>query len=344
MIASQGAWPSAALLALIAAAAAALCVLLILVLKPLLVRYALARPNARSSHREPTPQGGGIAVIGAMAVVLAGAALAAPHLFDQPLRVAVLFAAAIGLSVVGAIDDIRPMEALPRLALQAIAGLVVVFILPAEIQILPFLPVWLERSLILIGILWFVNLVNFMDGIDWITVAEVVPVTAALAAISALGGLPSDGMVVALALFGAIIGFAPFNRPVAKLFLGDVGSLPIGLLLAWLLTLLAGNGFIIAAILLPLYYIADATITLLRRTVGRESIMQAHRSHFYQRATDGGFSIPEIVGRVFGANIVLALLGISTLLTPSRALHVAALAVGCLLVAWLLWQFEHGKR
>ncbi len=96
------------------------------------------------------------------------------------------------------------------------------------------------------------NLCNFMDGIDWMMVAEVVPVTGALAVFGLSGALPSEATLAAVALFGAVIGFAPFNRPVARLFLGDVGSLPIGLLLTWLLILLAGRGHLAAALLLPL--------------------------------------------------------------------------------------------
>ena len=106
-----------------------------------------------------------------------------------------------------------------------------------------------------------------------------------------MGALPRDATLVALALCGAMIGFAPFNRPVARLFLGDVGSLPIGLLLGWLLVVLAGSGHFAAALLLPLYYLADATITLLRRLANGEPVWQAHRSHFYQRAMDNGFSV-----------------------------------------------------
>jgi UDP-N-acetylmuramyl pentapeptide phosphotransferase/UDP-N-acetylglucosamine-1-phosphate transferase len=111
-----------------------------------------------------------------------------------------------------------------------------------------------------------VNLVNFMDGLDWMTVVEVVPITAALAAIGLLGYIPWQDTVINLSLCGATIGFAFFNRPVAKLFLGDVGSLPIGLLLGWPLLLLAGSSGRIAAILLPLYYLADSTVTLQTRS------------------------------------------------------------------------------
>jgi len=79
-----------------------------------------------------------------------------------------------------------------------------------------------------------------MDGIDWMMVAEVVPITAGVAIIGALGALPPAALVVALALNGAMLGFAPFNRPVARLFMGDMGSLPVGLLIAWLLIVIAG--------------------------------------------------------------------------------------------------------
>jgi len=189
-----------------------------------------------------------------------------------------------------------------------------------------------------------VNLVNFMDGIDWMTVVETIPVASGLVVIGWLAALPSAGTVTALALVGAMLGFAPFNRPVARLFLGDVGSLPIGLLLAWLLMLLALNGHVAAALLLPLYYLADATLTLARRLIAGERVWQAHRTHFYQRATDGGFTVPEIVGRVFAVNVVLAALAVATVIIPAWWVALATLVGGAALVAWLLRAFARGKR
>jgi UDP-N-acetylmuramyl pentapeptide phosphotransferase/UDP-N-acetylglucosamine-1-phosphate transferase len=141
-----------------------------------------------------------------------------------------------------------------------------------------------------------------------------------------------------------MLGFAPFNRPVARLFLGDVGSLPLGLLLAWLLMLLALDGHLAAALLLPLYYLADASLTLVRRLVAGERVWQAHRTHFYQRATDGGFTVIEIVARVFAVNVVLAVLGVISVALPAWWISVVALAVGAVLVAWLLRAFARGKR
>lgn len=311
---------------------------LLWVLHPLLKRYALARPNARSSHREPTPQGGGIAVVAATIAVAAGASVLAPHGFDEPLRIAVILGGAVALAGVGVIDDIRPVGVWPRLLLQAIAVLVVLAALPAALRIVPWLPLWAERAAVFVGVLWFVNLVNFMDGIDWITVAETVPLTAALVLFMAMGALPRDAGLVAVALCGAMVGFAPFNHPVARVFLGDVGSLPVGLLLAWMLVLLAGGGHLAAAALLPLYYLADSTATLLRRLANGEPVTQAHRSHFYQRAADK-FTVLQVVGEVFALNLVLVGLALATLLAPSLLVHGAALLTGGVLVAALLYRF-----
>jgi UDP-N-acetylmuramyl pentapeptide phosphotransferase/UDP-N-acetylglucosamine-1-phosphate transferase len=206
------------------------------------------------------------------------------------------------------------------------------------------LPWWLERLLLVLGGLWFVNLVNFMDGIDWMTVAEVVPLTAGLVGLGLAGALPPYGTVVALALGGAMLGFAYFNRPVAKVFLGDVGSLPIGLLLGWLLLLVAAGGHLVAAIVMPLYYLADATATLLRRLLRGEPVWKPHRTHFYQRATDRGFSVLDIVARVFLVNLCLCALAASTVILPGKASDIVALVAGAGLVAGLLFTFARGKN
>jgi UDP-N-acetylmuramyl pentapeptide phosphotransferase/UDP-N-acetylglucosamine-1-phosphate transferase len=327
---------------LIAAAfAVVLCVVIIVALRPWLRRVALAKPNARSSHSEPTPQGGGIAVIGATIA----AAAAGLHFSTSGAAVGLLLpvlAAVIVMAAVGAADDIRTLGVAPRLLLQALAIALVIYALPDAMRIAPLLPFWLERLLLVIGGLWFVNLVNFMDGLDWMTVAEVVPITAALATIGVLGLLPPAETIVSFALCGAMLGFAWFNRPVARLFLGDVGSLPVGLLLGWLLVRLAGHHALAAAILLPLYYVADATITLLRRLWRGDAVWRAHRSHFYQRATDRGFTVSQVVARVFAVNLGLAALAGATLAAPGLRNDIAAVVCGAALVAWLLFAFARG--
>jgi UDP-N-acetylmuramyl pentapeptide phosphotransferase/UDP-N-acetylglucosamine-1-phosphate transferase len=127
------------------------------------------------------------------------------------------------------------------------------------------------------------------------------------------------------------------------LFLGDVGSLPIGLLLAWLLLHVAVAGHVAAALLLPLYYLADTALTLVRRALAREPLWQAHRNHFYQRATDGGLSVNAIVLRVFMLNIALAVLAMITVARPHGSVSATALGVGAGLVGLLLASFARGK-
>ena len=263
-------------------------------IRPLLLRYALASQMRGRHIAFLHPQGAGIAVIAATLLV-AGAVIAWAGATDP--KVLTVFGATMFLATVGLADDIKSIAILPRLVLQAIAVATVVFAAAGDRQIVPACPLWLERGLLLLAGLWFVNLVNFMDGLDWMTLAEVVPVTGALVVLGSLGELPAPPTVVAAALLGAMAGFAPFNRPVAKIFLGDVGSLPIGLLLGWCLLQLAYHHYFVAALLLPLYYLSDATVTLLRRLAKREPFWTAHRTHFYQRATDNGYTVWRVVER-----------------------------------------------
>ena len=119
-----------------AAFSAVLCAGLIVLLRPALRRYALARPNARSSHYEPTPQGGGIAVIAAtfaatgLGIFGLGASITPPP--------ATVLAAIVLIACVGAVDDIRPLEVIPRLLLQALAIAAVIYALPNELRPSPF--------------------------------------------------------------------------------------------------------------------------------------------------------------------------------------------------------------
>jgi UDP-N-acetylmuramyl pentapeptide phosphotransferase/UDP-N-acetylglucosamine-1-phosphate transferase len=327
--------------AAIAAISAFICVGLIVFLYPALQRYALAKPNARSSHHQPTPQGGGIAVIGATVVAAALGIFILGASFTASLGMA--FVSVVVMASVGAADDIHSLDVAPRLALQALAVLATIYALPDDLRVISFFPLWLERVLLFAGGVWFVNLVNFMDGIDWMTVAEVVPITGALVLLGCLGALAREAVAVALALCGAMLGFAYFNRPTARLFLGDVGSLPIGLLVGWLLVLLAGSGHVTAALLLPLYYLADATLTLMRRWSNGERVWQAHRTHYYQRATDRGFSVTEIVTRVFAVNLALAVLAVVTVWADSITIDVGAFICGAALVAWLLDAFTRRR-
>jgi len=115
--------------------------------------------------------------------------------------------------------------------------------------------------------------------------------------------------------------------------------LPIGLVTAWLLWHLAVAGGLAAAILLPLTYLADASLTLVARATRGERIWEAHRGHYYQRATVNGLTVPGVVGSVFGVNLALAALAAATLLWPFWPVTLTAVAAGLALVALLLRRF-----
>jgi len=321
-------------------AAFAMSAALIALMLPIFRRFALAVPNARSSHKAVTPQGGGLGVV----VATLGMLLAVDRLGASFHEGWVLVAVgATLLAAVGALDDVRHLSPAPKFAAQAVAVVLAIAALPEGMRICPLLPFWIERAALLAAGLWLVNLVNFMDGIDWMMVAEVVPVTAGVALVGWLGALPPEALIAALALNGAMFGFAPFNRPVARLFLGDVGSLPIGLLLFWMLALVASSGHLAAALLLPLYFVADASVTLVRRALAGERVWEAHRTHFYQRARDHGFSVWGIVGRVFAVNCALAALAALSVVHASPTASLATLGLGVALVAWLLATFARRR-
>jgi UDP-N-acetylmuramyl pentapeptide phosphotransferase/UDP-N-acetylglucosamine-1-phosphate transferase len=332
-----------------ALAAMLLSLTLIALLRPLLARIALAHPNARSSHRKPTPQGGGIAVVVATFAVAWAAVALDPQILNnqilnsQSSEFLALTAAAAVLALVGMIDDIRSLPAALRLVAQCLAVAAVIATLPHDVRLLPQIPWTVERAGLLLAGVWLVNLTNFMDGMDWMTVAELVPVTGVLVLLGLTGTIGALPALVAAALLGALLGFAPVNKPMARLFLGDVGSLPLGLLLGWLLLELAGSGHVAAALILPLYYFADATITLMRRIAAREPIWQAHRTHFYQRATDNGFTVPQIVARVFLVNLVLAALALTSIAARDGRVSVLMLAASAAVVAWLLVAFSRAR-
>ena len=194
--------------ALILLVAAAASLALNRALAPLLARYALACPNARSSHSVPTPGGGGIAVV--LAIFLAMLAAALLRTVDTQSLVALwpVAAGVVLLAVTGVCDDIFQLPVGPRFVLQVVAVAATLAVLPDGARVVPALPWWVERAALLVAGVYLVNVVNFMDGIDWITVAEVVPVTVALWIASLLGALsPADG-ALALAVAGAMLGFA----------------------------------------------------------------------------------------------------------------------------------------
>ncbi len=309
------------------------------VLKRLKRAAILDRPNERSLHDAPTPRGGGIGILAALlpawlVIVLLGyndaAALAAA-------------AAALILALVSWRDDLGGLSPALRLAVQALAVAVGIAFLPGAGTVFQdLLPPGLDRVASGLLLLWFVNLFNFMDGIDGITGTEAAALGGGIALL-ALTHLEIVGLGTGMfgaASAGAALGFLRWNWQPAKLFMGDVGSVPLGYLLGWLLLTLAGAGYWAQALILPLYFLADSSWTLLRRLVRGERIWQAHRQHFYQRAVQAGRSHQAIVLRVLAADLVL----VGAALWAAEDMEIPALILAALTVALLLADLSRSRR
>ena len=179
---------------------------------------------------------------------------------------------------------------------------------------------------------WFINLFNFMDGIDGIAGVEAASIGVGIALVSVAAGLSDVFGTFGLAIAAASLGFLIWNWHPAKIFLGDIGSVPLGFMLGGLLLWLAANGQWAAALILPLYYLADSTITLLKRFVRGEKVWQAHRQHFYQQALAHGLSHDHVVRHVLFVDLVLIALAVAA----ARGWVGAALISAPILVLWLL--------
>jgi UDP-N-acetylmuramyl pentapeptide phosphotransferase/UDP-N-acetylglucosamine-1-phosphate transferase len=327
----------------VVASAAALSAVLIYFLKPVLVRHLLAHPNERSSHVRATPQGAGVGVMLALFIILTAVQLWWPQAVSGPLLFPVILAAA-GLTVLGLIDDARPLPVSWRFAGQILAALVLAFSLPRDLRILPeLLPFLVERGLIAFGTVYLINAINFLDGIDWITAAQVVPMTLGVAALAYLNAIPTNVGTLALALLGAMLGFAVFNKHPAQVFLGDAGSLPIGLLLALMLSFVAGAN-VAAALMLPLYTLLESGITLIRRSYNREHIFTAHRSHYYQRAVIAGMTPPQVTARIFVLGMLLASLAVTAVILNSTIADILLLGLGAAATFYVLNLLARGGK
>ncbi len=307
-----------------------------LVLRVLERHAILDHPNQRSSHAAPTPRGGGLALIPVLIVVWGAGALVLPE--SAPTLDVVLALIAL-LAALSWLDDLRGVAIAARLATQAAAVALGLWTLPGDGLVFQGLvPPLLDTLLAGLLWLWFINLFNFMDGIDGLAGVETVAIGAGLCLAALAAGWRLDAALYSLAAAAAALGFLRWNWPPARIFLGDVGSVPLGFALGWLLLWAAAAGLWATALILPLYYLADATLTLGRRALRGERVWQAHRDHFYQRAARALGSHLAVLRAVLVAN--LALVGLAVAAAAAPAGGGAWLVAGAAVVSALLWYLQ----
>lgn len=248
-------------------------------------RGLLDHPNARSSHVTPTPRGGGLAIVvvtsvGMLILFLSG--------FSSARLLLALLVGGGAVALAGYLDDRGVINIATRLAIHVSAAILAV-VLVGGLTELDFGNGPRQLGLVgpvlsVLGIVWTLNLFNFMDGIDGIAASEAVFVAGAGAALTSMAGATSTVPLAATVFAAAALGFLYWNRPPARVFMGDVGSGYLGFCLA-VFALAAGReepAHFNAWLILSAVFIVDATITLIRRLVRGERVYEAHRSHAYQ--------------------------------------------------------------
>ena len=294
----------------------------------------LDMPNHRSSHAVPTPRGGGLAVTPLLILLVAVVFI---HTGVTSVSHWLMLAAAAGLGLLSWLDDRHDLSAAIRFAMQFVAVIVGVFAIDKPV-LGGLVPVWLDHVLVVFAWVWFINLFNFMDGIDGISGVEAGSIGLGIFILALLMPLPQFiGLgYIGLGILAIMIGFLIWNWHPAKLFLGDVGSVPLGFVLGWVLLKTASEGAWVVALILPSYYLFDATFTLVKRALRREKIWQAHREHFYQLATQRGFSHARVSTMIAISNLILIAVCFAQSETPGWMRVFAALIVVLSLVGMMV--------
>ena len=239
-------------------------------------------PNDRSSHTVATPRGGGLSIVVTFIVTL---------IFSQFLNTNVVIAlagAGIFVSVVGFLDDQGHIAAKWRLLVHFIAAFWVIYFIGAftELRLFEFdiNLGWLTSIIFAFALVWLLNLFNFMDGIDGIAASEAIFVSASAAILLLTNGVENFGYISVM-LAGSTLGFLLLNWPPAKIFMGDVGSGFLGLMLGAIAyaDIAAGREIAIWLILFGIFFV-DSGITLIRRVWNGDKWYEAHCSHAYQHA------------------------------------------------------------
>jgi UDP-N-acetylmuramyl pentapeptide phosphotransferase/UDP-N-acetylglucosamine-1-phosphate transferase len=293
---------------------AGLCSLLASLLVTALAMKAgvIDQPNARSSHKTPTPRAGGLGIAAGL-----GAGLAAASVFPvggaalAPVIAVILLFCALGLADdLVTVDERAKFPAFVTLsvALAFVAGPVDWIGLTADMAV-P-LPFWAGLAGSGLFVFVVVNAANFMDGSDGMLAAVLIPASLALAVAGLVAGALNASLIGA-ALAAALAGFIVFNRPPARVFAGDCGALAAGAAYAAGALTLAGQGFSGSLWLAPLFvlvFLADVLLTLLRRARHGRFSLSAHREHAYQRLIEAGWSHRRVAG-VYGALTALICAG-----------------------------------
>jgi UDP-N-acetylmuramyl pentapeptide phosphotransferase/UDP-N-acetylglucosamine-1-phosphate transferase len=271
-------------------------------------------PNERSAHLEPTPRGGGIAIV----ITWLFAVLILYITQDISYSLFTALMCGIPIAIIGMIDDIWSISPYIRLSVQVLCAALAIYflggILYVDIGFTILKSSIILNAVALIGTVWFINLFNFLDGIDGYISSEIIFVCLAAFILS--------GSVLPLLLASAAAGFLLCNWQPAKIFMGDVGSTLLGFTIAIFSVYYQNtsqSSVILWSMLTSVFWF-DATMTLFRRIINREKISIAHKKHAYQRIVQSGFSHQKTVLSAMVINLIIFILIFVSTFSPKLVL------------------------
>ena len=291
-------------------------------------------PNSRSLHSQVMPKGGGLVIIVSTASLIG----IYQALYQSIAVMHVLIALLVGcIAVLGWFDDRHNLKIQTRIVAQIVIACVMVYLLArfqginiAGYRFEP--PDWILFVALVIWIVWMTNLFNFMDGIDGLVATQSTIASIVLAVWFYHAG--AFGLVLLnLTLAGALVGFTVLNWRPARVFLGDVGSLSLGIYFAvmgvigWTEYHLAVDAFVLLYGLM----LFDATLTLVIRILRRERWWEAHQSHFYQRLVRLGYNHAQVTSLAVMVTVCLSIY--ATLLIHERGPQLLWIFLGGLTMA-----------
>lgn len=307
-------------------------------------------PDRRKTHSKPVPVGGGIGFITTLVI---SAIILYSFYGISDLLLNVMIALGLFLSIVSFLDDMRSIGVVIRLICHFIPAFLIAFLLLDHYYYL------LEdnryvisvhnnmlKGILLILITFFIagflNIYNFMDGIDGLTGIETAHIFANFAIILGFSKLPDAYFYISLIIFILAISFLMFNWHPARLFIGDAGSIPIGFFAAFYLVLLVFEGYVLSALLVPMYYYLDGGGTLVNRMIRGEKFWLPHQKHFFQKAIKRNIKHSSIVINIVAFNVFITILNIIYIVAkPSFFEQLILFILGLVAGIFVLYKFSH---
>ena len=322
---------------------------------PLMRRLAVAlditdHPSGRKIHTRPIPYLGGLAFHFSMTAALLYIFLHAPHMLGiqiSPRQLLALYFTAMGFQVLGIYDDIRPVTPKVKLLFQALLAFMLVregFLINQVTNPLGgTIPLgWLGWAVSILWILTIVNAINFIDGLDGLA-AGIVFFAALANFVIALHPWQNFICIISLILMGATLGFLPYNFSPARIFMGDAGSLYLGVLIAGSSLVSNTKGATVMSLSLPLVILSipllDTTLTVIRRGQRGLKFFTADREHIHHRVLRLGFTDRQAVLSIYGLCFLLAM---SAILADQLPEHYKLIFMFVFLtaIAWGFWIFS----